>query len=150
MHSRSAPFIFVIYIIEALQMIFFLLPSEGLGSAYFGFCEILRILGYLIRPEGKSRRKVKGGFKTVRQSRYGHIHFNVDTRKIIKRLSEKGFCDKKGACAKPNFQYLRFKTVNLSPDYFSSLGTCKKRLNNYYKLANNHLLRRSEGPQAIV
>jgi carbamoylphosphate synthase small subunit len=68
-------------------------------------------LGYLIRhsPQKgfKTRRKVKGAIRIIRQYRYDDIHLNVDTRKIIRSLREKGFCDQEGASAKPNFQYLQ-------------------------------------------
>jgi hypothetical protein len=93
-------------------------------------------VGYLIfhSPQKgfKTRRKVDGILRTIRQSRYGDIHLYVDTHRIIRKLYDKGFCDKEGS-SKPNFQYLQ----DLQSFTISRISSILYGLNHYYKLANN-------------
>lgn len=93
-------------------------------------------LGYLVSHSPikgwSSHRKSRGGIRKIRVHRGGDIHLYVDTNKIIKRFSEKGFCDKAGN-SKPNFNYLH------DPQSFtvSRISSLLVGLSSYYKLADN-------------
>nr|YP_010977812.1 reverse transcriptase [Calypogeia muelleriana]UYI31014.1 reverse transcriptase [Calypogeia muelleriana]UYI31056.1 reverse transcriptase [Calypogeia muelleriana] len=84
--------------------------------------------GYLIsRDSTYLRRGRRYGIR-----RYGGLSLLVDMRKVINRLSEKGFCDKSGH-PKPNFAYFQY------PQTYSvaRIASILRGLANYYHLANS-------------
>nr|YP_009710015.1 hypothetical protein [Coleochaete scutata]QFU80120.1 hypothetical protein [Coleochaete scutata] len=96
-------------------------------------------LGYLINLAPQhgyiNKRRYKGPHSLMRKVkvvRAGNLRLLVDTRKIICRLADKGFCSKNGD-PKPNFQYLQ------DPQSFtnSRMASLINGLNQYYKLADN-------------
>lgn len=96
----------------------------------------VRFLGYLIQktaPKVKSYQRVYAGkLRKVFRNTTGSIFFKADNSKVIKRLNEKGFCNKNGYPI-ANFKYLS------NTQYGAILQTAyiMRGLANYYKLANN-------------
>lgn len=93
-------------------------------------------LGYLISRNPDRVRKFcrRQGDKwiTYRVEDYGTLCFLVDMPKVIRRLAEKGFCDKSGN-PKPNFKYYQYpqdKSVR-------AVGNILRGLADYYHLADS-------------
>lgn len=93
-------------------------------------------LGYLISRNPDRVRKFcrKQGDKwiTYRVEDYGTLCFLVDMQKVIRRLAEKGFCDKSGN-PKPNFRYYQYpqdKSVKV-------VGNILRGLADYYHLSDS-------------
>jgi hypothetical protein len=93
-------------------------------------------LGFLIDLSPKmmyeSRRRYSGKWRTVKTYREGNIRLLVDTKKVIQRLSTKGFCTLKGDPA-PNFNYFQ------DPQSYtvSKCASILRGINNYYRIADN-------------
>lgn len=77
-------------------------------------------------------RRYQGKWRQIRSIRDGHIRLLADTRKVIKDLAEKRFCDKSGK-AKPNWVYFH------DPQSYaiSKASSIIRGLDNYYNIANN-------------
>lgn len=93
-------------------------------------------LGYLIsrNPDRvrKFCRRQGNNWITYRVQDYGTLCFLVDMRKVIRRLAEKGFCDKSGK-PKPNFRYYQYpqeKSVQ-------AVGNILRGLADYYHLSDS-------------
>jgi hypothetical protein len=93
-------------------------------------------LGYLMSRNPDRIRKFcrKQGEKwiTYRVEDIGTLCFLVDMQKVIRRLAEKGFCDKSGD-PKPNFRYYQYpqdKSVKV-------VGNILRGLADYYHLADS-------------
>ena len=96
----------------------------------------VHFLGYLIQkaaPTVNSYRRVYAGkMRKVFRNTSGSIFLKVDNSKVIKRLSDKGFCSKNGFPT-PNFKYLS----NTQYGAIVQTSYILRGLANYYKLANN-------------
>nr|QIA60425.1 hypothetical protein [Plagiochila subtropica] len=89
----------------------------------------IAFLGYLISRDSTYLRR---GGRRYGIRRSGGLRLLVDMRKVINRLSEKGFCDKSGH-PKPNFAYFQY------PQNYSvaRIASIPRGLANYYHLANS-------------
>lgn len=96
----------------------------------------VQFLGYLINHGPKRTftyiRSWGGHKRSVKINRGGNIRLLVDTRKVVQKLANKGFCDKRGE-ALPNFRYLA-DTQSFTIGRAASLV---RGIDNYYCLANN-------------
>ena len=92
-------------------------------------------LGYYINHGPKNmytyRRKYRNKWKTIRARRSGHIRLLVNTKKVINKLADEGFCDRLGEPL-PNYKYFEH------PQSFSvsRVGSVLQGLSNYYHLAD--------------
>ena len=93
-------------------------------------------LGYLIRKAPKSvffrRMKDVSGIKLVKVIRGGRITLIVDWRKVVSRLSDKGFCTSIGYPL-PNFSFMPWPQKST----VAIISTVLVGLANYYHLADN-------------
>ena len=93
-------------------------------------------LGYVLGKSGRNAysyfRRYQGAIRKVKVIRGGSPFLKVDSAKVIRRLSLKGFCDK-GGYPLPNFYYLpEPQTATLK-----KLSLILRGLERYYHLADN-------------
>ncbi|CAM6016159.1 unnamed protein product [Sphagnum balticum] len=95
-------------------------------------------LGYLIsRHPDRIQRVVlrhAGKCRTFRVHMSGGLCLLVDTQTVIRRLAEKGFCDKAGN-PKPNFRYYQYPQARS----VAAVASIIRGLADYYHLANSKL-----------
>lgn len=89
-------------------------------------------LGYHISMNSKKPYSYSRAGKTVKVLRGNRIYLKVDGRRIIRKLNEKGFCDR-GGRPLPNFKYMGFPQSVTN----SKISSLLRGLCNYYKLAEN-------------
>ena len=111
------------------------LNIEKIKIANFATEEV-KFLGYIIKqtPQIRQDRWANNGGKKgkVREQRSRQIYLKVDAKKVIRRLSEKGFCDKSGFPL-PNFRYLHEPQSSV----ILKMKKILRGLERYYHLANN-------------
>lgn len=93
-------------------------------------------LGYLIKKSPKQKfsysRKYAGKTKRIDTMRGGQVYLKTDTQKVIKRLHERGYCQKNGYPI-PNFTFLsetQYGTIIKASYVLRGLAS-------YYRLARN-------------
>ncbi len=95
-------------------------------------------LGYLISRHPDRIQKVvlrhAGKCRTFRVHMSGGLCLLVDTQTVIRRLAEKGFCDKAGN-PKPNFRYYQYPQARS----VAAVASIIRGLADYYHLANSKL-----------
>lgn len=93
-------------------------------------------LGYLISYGPKTMmpkgQRYQGKWRTIKRFREGHIRLLVNMKKVIEKLSNKGYCDSFGN-PKPNFHYLQ------DPQSYtvSRAASVLRGMANYYHLAES-------------
>lgn len=94
------------------------------------------LLGYLIQyaPEIKMvfQRKYGGKGKTIISHREGNLRILANTKNVISRLANLGFCTKQGV-TKPNFRYFH----NPQSYTVAQVRHLLVGIDNYFKVANN-------------
>lgn len=103
-------------------------PTEHRSSVnHFG-----RFLGYLVKMHpGVTTRSPKN---RQRRTGRGHVILKVDADKVVKRLSEKGFCHKDGTPT-PNFTFLSDTQAVTN----EKINRIFRGILNYYKIADNRV-----------
>lgn len=103
-------------------------PTEHRSSVnHFG-----RFLGYQIKMHpGITTRSPQN--RRIRTGR-GHVILKVDADKVVKRLSEKGFCHKDGTPT-PNFTFLSDTQAVTN----EKINRILRGILNYYKIADNRV-----------